>query len=153
MGKYHRYVLVALASVAAILLPYANPIQAAPAQASWTKSSTTCNSSSSNGVINFARNMLSGNPTPAGVNYCNKTINRDSDLRTGDTYNDTFKVGNHAGGASNTWVVVNWITSSIVVYPQTCYAGGGVTVTSGGGYLATSSNPLMSYKAAASPGC
>jgi hypothetical protein len=159
LTRMQKSLLAALVATISCSVGSTGPVNGAPFQATWTtRSAGVCNANTSNGVINFNRNELSGNP--ASRAYCNKTVNRDSSLRSAgfDTFADNFFVGTTSAQAPNTWTVVNWVGFPVVAYSSSCYSGTTVTMSNGGGVVPGGSGSvgipgLMSHKAPASAGC
>lgn len=148
-----RSALVVVSLVALVVGP--TSVDAAPAQATWTVSASSCPWGGQVKVM-AQRSGLSQNP--ASSIMCNLTGNRDSDLRSAgtDNFSDGYKVGNYSTSNANTHTLGNYMGFTLIVYNGLCYSGGVYTLPSGQAMLINNSSylyGLLSMKATTSPAC
>lgn len=115
----HAARAIRVAVVTGILLSTATVSPAAAAdQAYWAyRSNAACAGNLPAGYLNFCR--------VGGYNY-NGTENRDSNLRSGDTYVDNYRIGTVTGVSPNTSYVTNQFSNAaayVCFYTDTDYVG------------------------------
>ena len=150
--KLQRLTVAVAISVIVGLMPL---VAQAHDQTSWIKtehsSSSSCVAQYVAGYTNFCRDT--GGPSTVKLN---RAVTRDSWLRTtGDTYVDSWYVGNLSGTSANTLAVRNQFSAGnpIKRWTAICYSGNPTTINPGSSSYPSSGNNLIGFAAAAVTGC